>query len=216
MLTKATIFDLDGTVLDNEEVYGKAFKDVLEKLGVDVDDEFEHVGGIGVEENWPIFISKYKIKTKKSTPQLALETQDAYLKNLESVQTTEGFEDFAEDLKENGIIVTLATSNTWPIVDKTLRKLNLESIFENITTAEEVKNKKPDPDLFLVAAEKLGIPPADCLVFEDSKAGIEAAKRAGMKVVGIYRDEESLKLIDKADLKITDFNQISPDKLAMI
>ena len=57
--------------------------------------------------------------------------------------------------------------------------------------------QKPDPDLFLLAAEKLGITPADCLVFEDSKAGIEAAKRAGMKVVGIYRDEGSLKLIDK-------------------
>jgi beta-phosphoglucomutase-like phosphatase (HAD superfamily) len=78
----AVIFDLDGTILDNEDEYGIAFKKMLSKLGQKTDSEFPHTQGIGMEENWQKLIPKYKIKTKKSIEELSKETQGIYLKML--------------------------------------------------------------------------------------------------------------------------------------
>ena len=75
MKLSAVIFDLDGTVVADEDEYGEAFARVLKKLGVIVDSEYPHVGGIGVRENWPIFIKKYNIKTDKTIEELTLLTQ---------------------------------------------------------------------------------------------------------------------------------------------
>ncbi|MBU0845849.1 HAD family phosphatase [Patescibacteria group bacterium] len=210
------IFDLDGTVLDNEDEYGIAFKEVLSKLGVETNSEFPHTQGIGVEENWQRLIPKHKIKTKKSTEELSKETQEAYLKMLSKVTFKNGVKDFVKDLKDSGVFVALATSNTWPTVEKVFDAFNLEGIFETITTGEEVKLKKPDSEIFLLTAQKLGIDPENCLVIEDTVAGIKAAQNAGMKVVAIARDSKHAKLLQKAKKVIYDYGELSPDMLTNI
>lgn len=214
MVISAVIFDLDGTVLSNEDEYGKAFRKVLSKLGKKVDKKYPHVSGIGVKENWPILLSKYKIKTKRTVEELTKETQDAYLAMLSEVDLVSGFEKFIKDLKDSGIHVALATSNSWFIVAKVLAELDLEKYFDCIITGEEVDYKKPDPDLFILTAKKLGVKPEDCLVVEDSEAGIEAAKRARMHVVAIARDKEHAKTLKEADLVIKNYYQLTPEKLA--
>lgn len=213
MRIAAVIFDLDGTILDNEDEYGAAFREVLRGLGKRVDSKYPHVGGIGVKENWPLLLAKYKIKTRKSIEELARETQDAYLKMLSRVRTKSGFEEFIGDLKDSGIAVALATSNAWWIADKVMAQLNLEGFFDITTTGEEVDYKKPDPDLFLITAKKLGVEPKDCLVIEDSQAGVEAAQRAGMKVVAIARDKKHAKSLKDTDLVINSYNNLSAEKI---
>lgn len=212
----AVIFDLDGTVLDNEDEYGIAFREVLSKLGKKTDSEFPHTQGIGVEENWQKLIPKYKIKTKKSIEELSKETQEAYLKILSKVTLKKGVKDFIKDLKDLGILVALATSNTWPTVEKVFDSLNLEGIFDTMTTGEEVKSKKPDPEIFLLTAQKLGVDPKNCLVIEDTKAGIKAAKDAKMNVVAIARDSKHAKLLKKAERVIYDYGELSPNMLVSI
>lgn len=148
MKISAVIFDLDGTVLDNEVEYGIAFKKVLRNLGKRVEKKYPHIGGIGVKENWPLLLSKYCIKTNKSIEELTKKTQDYYLKMLDHVTYKKGFENFIRDLRDSGIATALATSNTWWIVDEVSRVFDIESHFDSIITGEEVKYKKPDPDFF--------------------------------------------------------------------
>lgn len=210
MKLTAAIFDLDGTIIENEEVYGKAFKKVLGRLGVEVDDEMPHTGGIGVEENWPRLIKKHNIKTKKTKKELGQETQEEYFKLLDQVKLKDGFIEFVKGLRDSGMKTALATSNTWSVVEKIFDTHRIESYFDSVTTGEEVLGKKPDPDIFIKSVKKLNIEPEECVIFEDSTAGIEAAKRAGIKVIGVARDKEHAKELKDADIVIKDYTQLTP------
>ncbi len=207
------IFDLDGTVIADEDEYGVAFGEVLKDLGVNIKSDYPHVGGIGVKENWDIFLNKFKIKTNKSAVELALETQRAYLNNFSQVDLKKGFKRFVKKIRQDNILTALATANDWWVVEKVIDRLNLGKYFDTITTAEEVNFNKPDPEIFLITSGKLGIEDKGCLVIEDSSAGIDAAKAAGMKAVGIYRDSQHKKSLDKADFVIADFDQLSLTKI---
>ena len=216
MTISAVIFDLDGTVLDNEDEYGAAFRTILRLLGKKVEKKYPHIGGIGVKENWPRLLAKYKIKTKKTFEELTLETQNEYLKRIGEVTLKKGFEDFVADLKNSGISCALATSNAWWIVEAISEIHPLSHFFDTITTGEEVDFKKPDPDLFLLTAQKIGVESSECLVIEDSNAGIEAAHRAGMKAIGIYRDRNHAQELKEADLLIRNFYELSPASIAAL
>lgn len=205
----AVIFDLDGTVLANEDEYGAAFAFVLNKLGKKVNSAYPHIGGIGVKENWPHLLATYKIKTDKTIEELTKETQDAYLSQLNKVELKPGFDIFVGELKENGLKTALATSNDWWIMDEVFHALSLDKYFDVTTTGEEVADKKPAPDLFLITADKLGIVPEACLVLEDSQAGIDAARSAGIKVIGIARDEKHAKSLKGADEIIFHYSELS-------
>jgi HAD superfamily hydrolase (TIGR01509 family) len=204
----AVIFDLDGTVLDNEDEYGASFKKVLESLGAKDVPDYPHVRGIGVKENWPGLLEKYKIKTPKSPEELAHLTQEEYLKNIDSVSPKEGLVDFIGSLEKEGIKTALATSNDWRIVEEVFEKLKLDRFFDAVVTAEEVRFKKPDPDLFLAAADKLGVEPKQCLAIEDAVSGIEAAKKAGMKVWGIAGDNGRAEELKGADMVFFGYNEL--------
>jgi beta-phosphoglucomutase len=212
-MPKAVIFDLDGTVIESEDEYGSAFKDVLASLGVKTNEEYPHQGGIGVAENWPVLLTKFKIKTDKTVEELTQLTQAAYLRRIETVTLKPGFDIFVNELKQTGIKTALATSNLWEVAQVLISKLALDEFFDVVVTGENVVRKKPAPDLFLMAANKLNVNANDCLVFEDSPAGVEAAKRASMKVVGIYRSEEHKKDLIKADLLIKNFFEVTPEKI---
>lgn len=217
MLLSAAIFDLDGTILTDEDEYGRAFNKVLREAGVKTKDDIPHVAGIGVKENWEKFKVDYKLSGTKSLDDLTRETQKAYLSELKTVTVRAGFEDFVNDLKEAGVKIALATSNEWWVVEEIFKKINLENLFDVVTTGEEVSYNKPDPDIFTLTAEKLGVERGECLVFEDAPSGVTAAIRAGMKVVGIAETEENRKLLSKgANLVISDFLDISPDVLSSL
>lgn len=208
MKISAVIFDLNGTILEDEDEYGKAFIRVLKNLCVDIKTSFPQEKGIGVKENWEKLIQKYNIKTDKSTELLVKETQEEYLREISEVTVRPGFDDFIDNLKNNEIKLALATSNTWEQTDKILDTLGLQDIFDVITTGDEVSYNKPDPDIFLLTADKLGVEREDCVVIEDSLAGIEAAKRAGMKVIAISPEEDP-ELFSKADLVVESFSEIT-------
>ncbi|OGM08672.1 hypothetical protein A2W13_03255 [Candidatus Woesebacteria bacterium RBG_16_36_11] len=209
MAIKAIIFDLNGTILSDEDEYGIAFKKVLQRLGAKVKEDYPQTTGIGVEENWPILIKKYNLKTEKTSQELALETQNEYLKLLPRITVRKGFIDFIREVRKNGISVALATSNSRLVTDKILEKCNLANTFDFITTCEEVTLNKPDPQIYNIALKKMEIPPQECLVFEDSKSGVAAAKKAGIKVIGVTRDKNHIKELADADKIIYDFDEIN-------
>lgn len=210
MKLSAVIFDLDGTVLEDEDEYGKAFNKVLKSLSVDSKTNYPQEKGIGVKENWDRLLKKYAINTEKNSTILANETQQAYLQLISEVTVRPGFEEFTQNLKDSGLQIALATSNTWEQVDKILDLTNLQGVFDVVTTSDEVTFNKPDPDIFTLTADKLGYEREECLVIEDSPVGILAAKRAGMKAVGIAMTEKDMGLLSEADMVVEGFSEITP------
>lgn len=190
-MLKAVIFDLNGTILDDEGVYNDAFRYVLNLLGVKTDKSFAHTKGIGVKENWVDFKSRYHLETEKTLEELTSLTQKAYLSEFNKVKLRKGFLKFVKNLRLLGIKTAIATSNDYSIVEKVFDKFKIEKYFDVVTSVEEISLNKPSPQIFLLTAEKLGVEPYECLVFEDSQAGIEAAQTAGMAVVGVSKDEKN-------------------------
>jgi HAD superfamily hydrolase (TIGR01509 family) len=184
-MLKAVIFDLNGTILDDEVYYASAFRKVLLSLGVETGSDFVHRTGIGVRENWVDFKSKYNIKTDKSLDELSSLTQKEYLNFFSKVKLRKGFLKFVKNLKLLGIKTAIATSNDYQMVEKVFDKFGIEKYFDVVTSSEEVSLNKPSPQIFLLTAEKLGVEPYECLVFEDSQAGVDAASFAGMAVIGV-------------------------------
>lgn len=213
MKVSAIIFDLDGTVVNDENVYAKSFRNILIKYGVKNPPAFPHESGIGVAENWRNFRNKYNLKTEKTDYELANETQLEYTKMISKVKLRKGFKQFIDQVRDSGIQTALATSNNWNMVEKIYDKFGIEEYFGTTTTAEELHSNKPDPEIFLLTADKLNVQPDECLVIEDSPAGIDAAQRADMKVVAIYRNKKHKKELDGADLVVSNFKKISPQKL---
>lgn len=210
MQISAVIFDLNGTILEDEDEYGKAFNKILKSLGVDSKNDFPQEKGIGVKENWDRLLKKYAINTDKNSLVLTEETQNEYLKTIGEVTVRSGFDEFTEHLRDAGIEVALATSNTWEQTDKILAAANLDGVFETVTTCEEVAFTKPDPDIFILTADKLGLERGECLVIEDSPAGVEAARRAGMKVIAIESAGTDAESLDGADMVVEGFSEITP------
>jgi HAD superfamily hydrolase (TIGR01509 family) len=213
-MLKAVIFDLNGTILDDEDNYTDAFRYVLHLLGVETGNDFTHTRGVGVKENWIDFKLRYNIKTKKSLDELVSLTQKAYLKEFDKVKLRKGFLKFVKNLKLLGIKTAIATSNDYSMVEKFFDKFGLEEYFDVVTSSEEVSLNKPSPQIFLLTAEKLGVEPYECLVFEDSEVGVEAAHLAGMAVVGIAKDGKSdFKKAQKVIHNFKDFKLLPQERV---
>lgn len=210
---EAVIFDMNGTVLADEDEYALAFRKVLKRLGKNTDKKYPQVKGIGVAENWELMLNKYNLKTNKTADVLASETQNEYLKRIGKITPRAGFIDFVEKLRNENIKTALATSNTWWIADKILGELGLTKYFDVMTTKEEITFNKPAPDIFLKTAEKLEVDPHECVVFEDSEAGIDAATEAEMKTVGILSKGQDHEELKNANIVIKNFSGINIERI---
>lgn len=127
-----------------------------------------------------------------------------------------GLESFLAELKNDGIKMAMATSATVEDIDFILNKIPIRDDFNQIVNASMVRKPKPDPQIFLKAAELLEVPPERCVVFEDSLAGIAAANAAGMKVVGITTGHPLDDLRPLVDLVIDDYTTLAPATLAAL
>ncbi|WP_341205613.1 HAD family hydrolase [uncultured Psychrosphaera sp.] len=175
------IFDCDGVVIDSEILSASVLIDMLAHLGIDIDPNYvqRHYLGCSFET------VKQNIKDNFSK-QLPQDFESRYRQTLVNefetkLQTTDGIQDV---LRQLSVPFCIATSSSPSRTEKALKSVQLHSSFSpNIFTREEVLNGKPAPDLFLHAAHKMGVTPENCLVIEDSKAGVQAAISAGMQVL---------------------------------
>ncbi|MDZ5001604.1 HAD-IA family hydrolase, partial [Clostridium perfringens] len=103
-----------------------------------------------------------------------------------TIKLKDGVVEYLTLLKQKGVKIALATSNSIPLLEVTLKRNNIYHFFDSITTTEEVKKSKDNPDIYLLSAKKLNVDPNKCLVFEDIVQAVKGAKLAGMKVFAIY------------------------------
>lgn len=204
-MVRAIIFDLDGTIIDNEGLYGKAFCAVLRELGVSCGN-VKHTPGIGVYENWVRM--KRDLNLTPDPTELTAATQKFYLNNLSKIEVRPGFLDTVRYLKERRIKILLSTSNTIDIGQHVLTTLKLDKLFDTMTFGDEVIHKKPAPDLFLRAIEKVHLRPQEVVIVEDSPSGITAAKNANIKVFAFKTDRFDRIELSRADQIIEHFVEL--------
>lgn len=208
---KAAIFDLDGTLVDSMWVWEEIDIAYLKRKGhavpLDLKNNITH---LSFAQTALYFKETFKLDDSLETIMNDWNTM-AYTHYSTTIKLKDGALDFLKKLKSRGIKIGLATSNSVPLLEATLKSNNIYSYFDSITTTSEVSRGKNEPDVYLLAAKKLGIDPSDCVVFEDIVPAVIGAKAANMKTIAIYdklAEDSKNELIRLADNYILNFNEI--------
>ena len=206
---KGVIFDMDGVLVDSEPFISKAACLMFAERGLKVSEkDFEPFVGMG--ENRYIGGVAEKYGEKIDILEVKKRTYDIYLEIIvDNLKPLPGVFDFISKCTENGIKIAVASSADLRKVKGNLTEIGLPlERFNAVVTGDDVEKTKPAPDIFLLAAKKIGLNPAECLVIEDAVSGVAAAKTAGAKCLGITSSftEEELKdadyfAADLADIK---------------
>ena len=202
---RAVVFDLDGVLWDGEPLYREAFNVVLRPLGHEVTDrEYEEIIGSSIEAAWEWVIDRFKLT---GPPEQFDAAYDAAVLELiaQPVEPLPGARETIARLKSIPVPVGLASASLRQWVDATLAGIGLAGEFDTTVSASEVKRAKPAPDMYLAAAEKLGVPATECIAVEDTRTGVASARAAGMYVVQLRAASTALPPIEEADAVIESY-----------
>ena len=213
-MIKAVIFDLDGVIVSTDECHYKAWKMLAEEEGIYFDRTInERLRGVSRMESLNIVLERAdKCYTDDEKTALAERKNNCYKEYIKSLTPHDilcGVMDNLEDLKSKGIKIAIGSSSkNTPII---LKQIGLDNYFDAVSDGNNISKSKPDPEVFVKAADMLGIPYDECLVVEDADAGIEAGKNAGMTTCTLD-DDFSAKLIELkkelADYYIHDYEDL--------
>lgn len=199
---KALLFDMDGVIFDTEGLYTDFWKRELFKYLPDDPEIFDKVKGSTLNDILTRYFKEEDIRTKVV----------AAIDNFETTMPfyyINGFEEYFRKIKDIGYKCAVVTSsNDKKMANVFNRHPMFKSQYDTIITADDITLSKPNPQCFLLAAERLGVKPEDCAVFEDSIHGLNAARAAGMFVVGVATSNPYNIVKEMSDAIINDFNEL--------
>lgn len=203
----AGIFDLDGVIVDTAKYHYLAWKRLADSLGFDfTESDNERLKGVSRIRSLEILLEIGELTFDDDTKAQMADQKNTwyveYVRQMEASEILPGAAEYIRKLRNRGVATALgsASKNT-PLI---LQRLGIAALFDTVVDGNKVTRAKPDPEVFLRAADELGVPPASCVVFEDAEAGIEAALRAGMGTVGIGNPA----ILRKADMVIGGLYQL--------
>ena len=211
-MTKAFLFDLDGVIVETAGFHYQAWRQLANDLGFDISEEFnEGLKGISRMESLDLILAHGNIELSEAKKlDLAKSKNDFYLTLVSQMTPNDilpGVQDFFRQIKQTDIKIGLGSvSKNAKMI---LARVGLLEAFDAIIDGNKISRSKPDPEVFLNGAAELGFLPAECIVFEDAVAGVEAGKRAGMKVIGIGKAE----VLTKAEIVLAGFEGIELNAL---
>ena len=218
VMLKGVLFDMDGVLVNNLEVHRAAFAEFFRRYGVERSfEELSRVFGKGNDDIMGELMPRDVVE-RVGIRELGHEKEAIYREIYTPTITPQpGLLTFLDECEAEGLKCAVGSSGYRANVDFVLDKCNIERYFDYAVAGDEVTRCKPDPEIYLTAAAKLGLRADECVVFEDAEAGIEAAKRAGMRVVALATtfNRDFLETTD-ADYIIDDFRGITVDKLREI
>lgn len=177
------IFDCDGTLTDSMPLHYIAWRDTMAGYGIEFPEgRFYQMGGMPSEKIIAVLSAEQGIDV--DADQAAAEKEAAFAERIDQLEAKADVCQIARD-HAGRMPMAVASGGIRPIIDRQLSRLGITDLFATIVTAEDTRLHKPEPDVFLKAAEKLGVAPEGCLVFEDSELGFAAAEKAGMDYVDV-------------------------------
>jgi HAD superfamily hydrolase (TIGR01509 family) len=182
---RAVIFDMDGIIVDSEPYSVQALIDVLRQYGVEpTRDDLRRSYGRRVQDDFVDYFSHYGVT---ADVQVAIAHKDARYYHLAAgrLQPFPGVVPLLKRLRDRGYRLALASSGDRVKVAFGMQALKLNGTFEAIVSGDDVSRSKPDPEIYVTAARRLGVSPIECVAIEDAPAGVEAAKRAGMYCIAV-------------------------------
>jgi HAD superfamily hydrolase (TIGR01509 family) len=205
---RAVIFDLDGTLIESYQAHLESFRRALSRFGLTVEDEEIH--------------RRFGKPAKQIIKEILPENQHRHIdeivryKRLEFIETSkdmqvfDGVETLLKYLKDKGFSVCLATSADSPSVMRVVNKFGLENYFDVILSSNDVKEAKPNPEMFIQASKRLEVDPKDCLVIGDSPFDVIAAKKAGMKIIIVDNNPfQKAEILSYKVPIVSDINQLA-------
>lgn len=177
------IFDCDGTLVDTMPLHYRAWNLAMQRAGLRgelSEDLFYSLGGVPTRRVAELMGQHYHLAVDPD--RMFVEKEEIFLELQTDLKAIPAVVEFARAVAKHAP-VSVASGGPKPVVRQTLERVGLAELFPIVVTPEDVKRGKPAPDLFLLAAEKMGVAPQSCLVFEDAEPGVEAAKAAGMRWV---------------------------------
>ena len=200
---------MDGVLIDSQPYHFKADADTMKDYGINKDCSFfEPFAGTVTPERMSMLKKMFGINAEVDEMSDLRERMILDIMANEDIVSVKGIPKLLENIKDSGLKTAVASSSSYALIGLILKRLDIYKYFDSITSGVDVKNGKPAPDVFLLAAERLGVKPKDCIVVEDSEYGVEAGKRAGMKVVGYINPTSGKQCLDKADVITDDFEKI--------
>ncbi len=215
-MLEAVIFDMDGVLIDSEPFHLVVNEEIFANLGINLsEDEYHGFIGTTHKDMWTTIKKRYNLP--QSVPELVnmqVSGNIEYIKNeeIEPIKI-KGVTDLLSKIARENIKTGIASSSPTGVIKLVINKLSISDYFSAIVGGEEIKKGKPAPDIFLKAANRLNVKPADCLVIEDSKNGVLAAKAAGMKCVAYKNPNSGNQNLEKADLIIDNYDSLNVETL---
>jgi len=206
-MNRAVLWDLDGTLVDSEAFHWQSWRYALDADGVKVTfDQFKASFGQRNDRILRVWLGPDATIERINRVADAKEGEYRRLAETHGLTPLPGAAHWLERLQQEGWRQAIASSAPRLNVEVMLRALHLTLYFDAIVSSEDVKHGKPDPEVFLTAAARLGVPPSHAVVVEDAVAGLEAARRAGMRSVGV-----SMTTPLDADVAVTSLAELPPD-----
>jgi len=197
---RAVLWDLDGVLVDSAPFHFQAWRELFTSLGREFSEaDFRHTFGL---RNDTILGDLLGDLPPAEVERLAARKEALFRRAARgNIAALPGALVLLRLIRERGLRLALVSSTPHANIELVLRSLGVETAFDVIVGEEDVTRGKPDPEGFLLAAERLGVPPGECVVIEDAPAGVEAAKRGGMRCVGVCGDRPR-EALAKADLVV--------------
>lgn len=205
----AVIFDMDGVIIDSEPIHFEVDMQTMKDFGCSISKE-ELNKYVGTTNEYMYTDIKNNYKIDKSVEELIYYRSEMVKKKISEsdLMPIEGITHLLKHLKDKNIPAAIASSSPRDFIEVVVSKFGLEDYFSCILSGEEVEKGKPDPDIYIEAAKKLGILPKECIVIEDSKNGVLAAKKAGMKCIGFKNANSGEQDLSKADFIVNSIVEI--------
>ena len=215
VMIKSVIFDMDDLMINSYPTHILAHNEMLKRYGHNIYEIPEKMRNeaIGKRIIDNITLVREYFKIEKSVEELFYERQKIFFELVNKIEPMPGLFKLINMLEKERLDLAIGSSGTKDYIELVLKKLDLKDTFKVIVSGDDVKNSKPDPEVYLLAAKWLDRNPEECLVLEDSTNGIAAAKSSGMKVIGVKNPYTLKQDLSRADLVMDGLDKITMDMI---